>query len=208
MRSVTCLLMVLSVGCSYGPRAVRPVDVDPDEAAAEAMALYDADSDGSLAGEELLGVPGVVMAMRFYDADTDGRVTQEEIRERIAGWEDQGLGFKPMGVRVTLDGRPVADAEVKLIPEPYLGDAVKPAAGTTLPDGSANVSVKQEDLPAALKQRGRPFYGVTGGTYKIEITGGDTPIDPAKIDPSTPLGVEVAYDTIQTNFHLNLRSRR
>ena len=197
--------MLATLGCSTGPQAVEPVDVDPSSAATQAMTLYDANGDGSLDDDELSAVPGIQSAKLFYDKDHDGKVSADEIVARLQLWNEQGLGFRPLTLFVLLDGKPLADVEVQLLPEPYLGDAVKPAAGKTMADGSTNVTVEQEDLPAALKTRRKRFYGVTGGTYKIKILSASQDLPP-KFHSETTLGVEVALDTIKANHYLNLKS--
>lgn len=198
--------MMVMLGCSTAPQAVEPVDVRPASAATQAMTMYDANGDSYLDDNELAAVPGIQTAKPFYDQDGDGKVSEDEIVARLQLWNEQGLGFRPLAIFVLLDGKPLANAEVKLIPEPYLGAAVKPAAGKTMPDGSVNVTVEREDLPAALKTRGKRFFGVTGGTYKIEILSASQDLPP-KFNTETTLGVEVALDTIHANHYLNLQSK-
>ncbi len=198
--------LLLSLGCSGGPKPVDPVDVDSSSAAAQALELYDANGDGSLDDSELGAVPGIRDAKSFYDKDGDGLVSGDEIVARLDSWNEQGLGFRQLTIFITLDGKPLDGATVKLIPEPYLGDAVKPASGKTFSDGSVSVSVEPEDLPAALKSRGKNYYGVTGGTYKIELSAPSKKI-PEKFSTATTLGVEVATDTIRANHYMNLKSK-
>ena len=168
--------------------------------------MYDADGDGALAGDELKSVPGIASAVRAYDSDGDQRVSEQEIVDRLKLWREQGLGFRPLTIYFTLDGQPLDNVDVKLAPEPYLGDVVKPAYGTTRGDGSVTLSVTQDDLPPALKARGVPLYGVTGGTYKIVLTGGDRTL-PAQFNDATEVGVEVAVDLIKAAHYVNLSSR-
>jgi hypothetical protein len=182
------------------------VDVDPAAASAAALQQYDTSGDGALDDTELAAVPGIQMAKAFYDKDSDGRVSGDEIAARIEKWNEQGLGFRPLAITFTLDGKPLGGVEVKLVPESYLGEAVKPATGITLPDGTANLSVAKEDLPEALKARKKNFYGVTGGTYKIELTSTRQKLPP-KFNSQTTLGVEVAIDTVRASHHVQLRSK-
>ncbi len=205
---VGVLLAVSAVvmGCSGGPSRVGAVDVDPSSAAAEAMSMYDKNGDNTLDDGELLAVPGILMAKKHYDKDGNGQVSAEEIEARLEQWGEQGLGFRPLTIMIAIDGKPLGDTEVKLIPEPYLGDAVKPATGKTISDGTVSVSVEPEDLPDALKARKKNFYGVTGGTFKIELTSAKQEL-PAKFNTETTLGVEVALDTIRAVHYMNLKSK-
>lgn len=206
MRAITLLLVALVAGCSSRPATVRPVDIDPSAASAEAMRLYDADKDGFLTDKEMTAVPGVLSAKGFYDTDSDGRVSREEFRQRLAKWNEQAMGFRDLTIQVQLDGQPMSDGEVLLEPEPYLGAAVKPAKGRMRPDGSVSVSVAPEDLPAAIKARGLVVYGVTGGTYKVRITGTKKPL-PSKFNDKSEVGLEVATDTVRANAALDLKSK-
>lgn len=198
--------LVMTLGCSGGPKTVAPVDVDPSSAAEQAMELYDSNSDGFLDDDELVAVPGILSAKSFYDKDTDGQISGQEIQDRLERWKELGLGFRPLTILITLDGKPLDAVDVKLIPEPYLGDAVKPASGKTMADGAVVVSVEPEDLPAALKSRPKKFHGVTGGTYKVELNNASQDL-PAKFNTKTTLGVEVATDTILANYYMNLKSK-
>lgn len=206
LSSLIVVALLISLGCSAGPKRVGAVDVDPADAAAAAISTYDSNDDGSLDEEELVAVPGILMAKQHYDKDANGQVSAEEIEARLKQWSEQGLGFRPLTIFIALDGKPLDGAEVRLIPEAYLGEAVKPATGKTISDGSAAVSVSQTDLPEALKARKKNFYGVTGGTYKIELTSATRQLPP-KFNTETTLGVEVALDTILANHYLNLKSK-
>jgi hypothetical protein len=115
-------------------------------------------------------------------------------------WQDQKLGIQPIVVEVQLGGRPLAGASVKFVPEGYLGDALKPATGTTDRRGIANVSMAADAMPADL----RSMTGIRGGVYRIEVTHPDRAIPP-KYNSATTLGREIAVDTIQGSIFLNLK---
>ena len=164
-----CLVLGAGVaGCSSAPSAIKPVDVDPSDASAKAMAEYDKDQDGALADQELAAVPGIAKYKSLYDKDGDGKVSQAEIAARLQLWADQGLGFRPLNVVVTVDGRPLADASLEFVPESYLGPNVKRATGVTDDSGMANLAVAVEDMPAELAKL--PIDGVMGGTFKVRVT--------------------------------------
>ena len=65
------------------------------------------------------------------DKDADGQISAEEIAARIRVWSEGETGLMSFYCMVTLDGRALEGAEVKLDPEPFLGDGVKPASGVT-----------------------------------------------------------------------------
>ena len=72
-----------------------------------------------------------------------------------------------------------------------MGPNVKPATGVTMPTGLTRLSHAEEFLPKTAN--GRPMYGVTSGTFKVEITHPSRNI-PARYNTATELGEEIAYD--------------
>ncbi len=197
------ILAALS-GCSRGPAAVRPVAVDSGDASRCAIEQYDKNGDGALDDAELAAVPGIKKHTDKYDKDGDGKISRDEIAGRIDLWAEQGMGIRSVDVVVRLDRQPLSGANVRLVPEPYLGDGPKEADGVTDASGFARLSVAKEDLPEALQKA--HFRGVFGGTYKIEITHPKRKL-PEKLNVHTELGEEVARDTIGDRVELELTSR-
>ncbi len=99
-----------------------------------------------------------------------------------------------------LNGRPLAEAEVKLVPEKYLGDEITTAWGKTTPSGIASMDIRDEDSPAT--EQG--LRGVHCGTYKIEINHPTLKI-PAKYNTETTLGYETEMGN--PSFTVELKSR-
>lgn len=191
---------VVTIGCSRGPTPVKPPYIDPAAASREAMELYDADHDGKLSDKELEACPGILMHRDLYDTDHDGKISREEVEDRIKKLRASHIGLTRLGVQVRLDGRPLAGATVKLVPEKYLGSDIKGAVGITGPAGSASLSIPDEDLPAA--QHG--LTGVHYGTYKVEITHPTIKI-PAKYNTQTTLGYETERGNPFADFDLKSR---
>jgi hypothetical protein len=203
VSAVVVLGLIGLNGCSGRPAAVEMIDVDPATAAEEAVKANDANGDGKLSEEELRSIPGVLKQKQLYDADTDGFVTASEIAERIKKWQADGLAFRSISVNVRQNGRPVENAAVRLTPETYLGDAVKPATGTTNARGYASLSVSAEDLPEAIKRRGAKVSGMYPGTYKITLTHPQRKL-PEVDAAGLPLGAEVARDTVDSSIEVVL----
>jgi hypothetical protein len=182
---------ILLLGCSSRPDRVRPVDIDPASASSAALELYDKDADGALAGAELAAVPGIKKHVNLYDRDGDGRVTREEIAARLQSWNDNSLALHGATFAIQLDGQWLDGATVTLVPEPYLGENVKPATGVTMSNGFTDTSHADEFLPKSTN--GRPMAGVFSGTYKVQITHPSRQI-PARYNTATELGEEIAFD--------------
>lgn len=187
-------------GCSRGPSAVNVPDVDPAEAAQSAIELYDKDHDGSLSEAELAACPGILGHFSLYDVDQNKAVSQEEIEKQITELRSSRVGLTMLNVQLRLDGRPLKGAKVKLAPEPYLGEDVKIAWGTSNDRGIATMDIKDSDLP----QSDQGLLGVHYGTYKIEITHPQT-IIPEIYNTKTTLGYETEKGN--PNLLIDLKSR-
>ena len=183
--------LLLWGGCSSGPSRVQPPAIDADDAGEQAMELYDKDGDGFLAGAELDESPGIKAAMETIDGDKDGKVTADEIAERVKAWQATGVGVLTTNSKFTLDGRPLAGAEITFAPEPFLGDNIKTAVGETDNSGSALGTVPKEQRPTPDTPP-----GFQPGLYRIRVSkkvGGKETI-PAKYNEQTTLGQQYSTD--------------
>ena len=193
-----CLL--LSVAAVAGCRASNQIDVpsvDADDAAAEAIALYDADKNGALSKEELAECPGVLGRLDFYDQNKNEAVEQEEISLRLAELLKHGIGATQLNCLVTYRGKPLGGAEVVFEPEPYLGGEVQAATATTNGAGSAQMTIPPEFIPEALRRVKMLHYG----TFKVRITHPTIAI-PARYNADTELGYETEAGNPYVRFNL------
>jgi hypothetical protein len=182
------VLMVAGLGCSGRPGSVGTPDVDPESAAELAVEEYDKNGDSQLSSDELAACPALKDAQAAYDVDANGSLSQQEIAGGIAQWEKRGMGAIVLPFTVVLDGRPLGDAQVKLTPVPFLGDAVKPATGIADGRGAGALNMAPEDRPANLPKN---VPAIQPGLYTVEITHPTTRV-PAKYNSATTLGLEAA----------------
>lgn len=164
------------------PRRLLPPKIDPAAAGAKAIEMFDADGDGKLSGAELDKCPGLKAAIDKIDQSGKGEITAAKIAARIKAWQDTRIGRMTTACRVMHNGKPLAGAEVKFVPEKFLGENFKTAAGRTNADGAAMLLIPGERLP-----------GLAPGVYRVEITKDGEDI-PAKYNTETTLGQEVAID--------------
>jgi hypothetical protein len=113
----------------------------------------------------------------------------QEMRERIAAWKT-GPGMMTWSCCVMLDGKPLQDAQVVYVPEPYLAEWLHPSSGVTGSDGITGIGVPAEYL-AKDHQRLRAVHS---GVYKVQITHPKVKI-PAKYNEKTTLGRELSRQT-------------
>jgi len=190
LLNLACAAVLLLTGCNSGPSRIKPPSIDADDAAAEAMELYDKDGDGSIAGAELDAVPGIKAAMETIDANKDGKATEDEIVQRIEAWQATNIGVMAVSAAFTLDGRPLAGAKITFEPESFLGDQIKPAFGDCT-NGAAMISIPKDQRP----QKDMP-PGVQLGLYRVKVSkkvNGQETI-PAKYNAETTLGQQISPD--------------
>jgi hypothetical protein len=172
------------VGC-FGGGANTPA-FNPGRAAQLATEQFDANHDGALDAQELEKSPGLKAAARLIDRDGNGALSEQEIKSRIEYYRRDDLALMPFACQVTVDGQPLSGAQVRLVPEPFLSEVVKPASGTTDANGYASLSLE-----------GQKYSGVQLGIYRVEISKQDSAgADevPAKYNAQTTLGQEIASD--------------
>jgi hypothetical protein len=170
---------------------VKQPAIDSSDAAELAIEEYDSDGNGAVAGGELEQAAGLRSARERLDANRDGGVSADEVAARIEKWKVMGAGIVPLSFTVTLDGQPLAGAVVTFEPEPFLGEEIKSASGTTNANGRGGATIAKEDRPSASTPPGMHL-----GLYKVKISkivGGKETI-PAKYNEETLLGQEVAQD--------------
>jgi hypothetical protein len=170
------------VGCSSPPPRVVAEPV-VSNAGAAAIEAHDADKDGLLSEQELLKAPGLKAGFKMADANLDGKLSAAEIDARVAAWTKSKAGRMTVACNIFQHGMPLADAEVRFVPESFLGSALPTATGKTSGQGMA--------MPTAPKADAQ---GVPPGYYRVEIYSANNDI-PAAYNTATTLGVEVALDS-------------
>jgi len=182
---------LLFAGCLGSPSAVDAPDFDAESAAEEALALYDADGNGSLDESELAKSAALARLLEAVDImgqpvdkNRDQALDAAEIAARVEIYVENGTGRSMKSALVTRNGSPVADAEVTFEPEPFMSDVIEPAYGVTDAQGNAFMSIKDADPP-----------GVTFGFFRIRVSKKDSSGQetlPAKFNTNTTLGAEIA----------------
>jgi hypothetical protein len=145
--------------------------------------MFDTNKDGKLSGAELDQCASLKGAVARIDTTGQGAITAEMIADRIRTWQETKIGRISFSCIVVHNGQPLVGAEVKLIPEKFLGSAIQEAKGTTDTQGKAVITIESTD-PSM-----RP--GLALGFYRVEITKAGENI-PAKYNTTTILGQEIA----------------
>ena len=191
MRLLTAGLLTISAlaatGC--GPGFSAP-SVDPVAAANTAMTQFDKNGDGQLDREELAACPALLAALVEYDLNGDKQISHEELDGRLQKMYSRETPLTSADCKVTLNRKPLKGANVRFVPEAFLGEnTTLPANGVTSDIGMTDMSVPVEELPEELKQYKKLHVGV----YRVEITHPKVEL-PARYNTNTELGYEVHPD--------------
>lgn len=190
------VFVAFSAGClsNTAPR-IRAPKWNPEAAADKAMVM-DTDADGFLTPKELTEAPGLKAVLPNLDADGDKKLSREEVLMRIDEYAKNRTGMMEFRCVIRYKNRPLSNANVRLVPEPFISDKVVAASGKTKADGQVLL---------ASDDQLEPF--MQPGIYRVEITS-DTVKLPAKYNVATELGVEVAPFTVEgqpSPMEFNLR---
>lgn len=179
-------LSVLAIGCSRGPGALHPPQVDAAAAADAAIAEFDRNSDGALSKDEWSASGALMAVAERYDQNSDGRLQVGEIRSGIEGWQENAIGPRPVPFTVHWNNRPLAGATVRLVPASFMQDVLPQATAETGGGGGGHLAMAEEDRPKNAPNM--PL--VQPGLYNVEITHPSIEI-PAKYNAQTTLGIEI-----------------
>jgi hypothetical protein len=153
---------------------------DAKAVAAAAMAEYDKNNDGTLDAKELANCPGLKSLAYKLSKQS---LTADDVTARFSDstrYPDQLFEFPCI---IWLDGRHLADAEVTLVPEKFMGEGRKAAKGTSDSTGAVRT----------FKVDGLAKPGVPPGVYRLQVSKAGSAGDmvPAKFNAETTLGCEV-----------------
>lgn len=193
---VAALLLTAMAGCSGKGRVDMP-SLSPQAAGRQALSEYDTNKDGFIDGAELDQCPGLKAALARIDKNGDGRLVADEIAARLVQYQEDKVALTFVIAAVTINGQPLKAAEVTLVPEKFMGSAVKPARGVTDDKGLCTFATDGEELDGA-------HSGVFRVTVSKKDAGGQETL-PARYNRSTTLGTEVWIGARE--IPLNLKSR-
>ena len=192
-------LGLLLLGCSGAPAGIEPPEWDPAIATERALSDYDGSGDQKLSKDELKTSPGLLAALQRFDQDGDGAMSADELRSNLEAFRKQDASLVAVSCVVKRGNQPLEGATVKFVPETFMGDSIKPASGVTGRDGTASLSIADQELPE--KYRGR-VSGVHCGIYRVEVTHPRVDI-PAKYNAQSELGRVVTrrdHETLTVNL--------
>lgn len=186
-RPATLLVLLGAAGCGPSrPARIVPPALDPEAVTAAILSRADADGDGVVEGAELAAVPALAGAVEDMDADRDGGISKAELRRWFDRLRASRIAITSFAGNVRHQQRPLADVTVKLTPEPFMGQDMQAAEGTTDADGHFSATILKSKYP-----------GVNCGLYRVEIIGQGNDGKPvaAKYNAQSILGVAVSGES-------------
>ena len=199
-------------GCSRGVRVLRPADLDPDAVGNQAILQYDTNGDAIIDRAELKSSPGLLEALSATNQDKDKALSAEEIATRVRFHADRKVALLPVRYAITLDGSPLREATMTLVPEEFFQNGIPAATGISDDEG-----IVEPNMPFDEKyQHQATLRGVRPGVYRIQVSKKDADgreLIPSKYNSESTLGREVGVGPhqhgpiISTTRELKLSSR-
>jgi hypothetical protein len=186
---IVAVACVFVIACRRGPTPIPSTRINAKKAAAKALELYDQDGDSALSDAEMS--PGLRYAAKRADSNADGSLDATELRSMVDAWNKKSIGLLTLRCNVKYNRRPLAGAEVTLVPDPFLEGQIEAADGITDEYGDTYLSVPKEKRPIADAPP-----GVQLGLYQVVVSKrkGEKESIPAKFNTETELGQEVSFD--------------
>ena len=159
--AAVCLLLSSALtGCNQGPPAIPVPEWRPEEFSAALIDQLDANGDGEIDGAEVGAAPGIASGGRVIDLNRNGSLSKDELEARFQFYRDMrpGLQMRTYTLK-SADGRPVADADVRLEPDIFLETLLDPAKGKSGPHGTVTPVSEGVDIP-----------GIQAGYFRVTAT--------------------------------------
>lgn len=178
------LILIAPLLSCGGERPIAKPAIDAEAAAAQAMELFDKNSDGALDESELKSSPGLAAGKTRADTNSDGRLSAEEIAARIQYWGDSHERIVCPELEFIFNRRRVPHADVIFEPEPFLATWLESLATST------------DEMGRCTPQMSRELPGINMGYYRVKVSkkvGGKERL-PAESNEQTKLGIEFCDD--------------
>lgn len=167
------------------------------------MRRYDSNFDGQLTVLELRGWGARGRIKEAYDFDGDGKASRDEIATCIDRWLQEGSMAQGIKVTLTISGRPLAGAQVRIVPDYDPGDGSQAQVTQTDANGVASLEIPLEDLTQAMKNPG--FGGVFATNCRVEVTHPKHEI-PAEYNTETRIELNLPREEKRRELMLELPS--
>ena len=194
---IACMGVAGITGCSDGPKPPPRFQINPEQAAADAMETYDKNHDGKLDAKELEASPPLqelLLNLKHREPSHPDFLTGDDIKRRMQEWIDAPATLFSSSVIVRLDGQPLEGAKVTYTPEKFLGPSYHEHSATTNVGGGGSLDAELPDFPNEI------YVGLYRVTISKIVNGKESL--PPQYNTQTTLGREVALGV--RNSRLNV----
>jgi len=170
-------------GC-FGPAPIAMPKYSAASIADAAMSAYDTNKDGKVDEAELERCPALKHSLADLDKNGDKAVNRDELEARLSEFLDSKTALLSVSCKVTKEGTPLREAEVKFIPEKFHCNAITAANGKSDAEGFVE-----------LRGEGNAHPGVALGFYRVEVSlkdGAGKETIPAQYNAQTTLGYQIS----------------
>ncbi|MGL4422580.1 MAG: hypothetical protein ACRCZF_18070, partial [Gemmataceae bacterium] len=148
MRLLLTILGTIGfLGCSSSQKPLDRPSYSPSAAGAAAITEYDTNKNGTIEGAELDACPSLKYALDRIDTNKDKALSADEIATRLQSYISAQIAAVGTTVTVILDGSPMSGANVTLVPEKFMMEAVGSSTGTTDKTGAASITLSDGKAP-------------------------------------------------------------
>jgi hypothetical protein len=200
LMALLAVTLLSQSGCLNEPKRIVPPSVDADAAGQEAVKLFDANKDGKISGAEFDKVPSLLQALPNIPVKStkEKGLTAADLTARLKAWQLTRIGrIGGVFAMVTRNGKPLVGAEVKFVPEKFMGGNMPECKGTNPTGQDGSVEISEPVNPGDPK-------GVPPGYYRVEITMPDNSI-PAKYNTQSIFGEEVCPDVRRGGYSYDIK---
>jgi hypothetical protein len=176
IAAVVCLGLV---GCNSRPARVEAPAWSPSSMGQAAVDQLDKSGDSLVDKSEVAAAPGLADVFAVLDSDRSGALSSEEIAARFELYERMRTASAYTTLVIRMNGRPLKDVFVKLVPESFQGDVLSPATGVTNNFGEVS--------PQTV---GKSISGMEPGLFRVELYRDKEGTQPIAV--KKPLGIESA----------------
>lgn len=176
-------------GCGGGAARIPSPPFDPGTVSGRIFAEGDKNKDGKLDAKEAAALPSIAAALKAWDKNSDGALVPAEVVAQLKQHQESRMPLVQTSCHVVRGGEPLAGAEVRFVPEPFMDQGFRIATGKT--DDQGHVSLASE---------GEPLPGIRCGLYRVEVSKKDESGKetlPAQYNTQTTLGYEVRLGSAQ-----------
>jgi hypothetical protein len=198
LMALLAVTLLSQSGCMNEPKRIVAPSIDAEAAGQAAIKEFDQNKDNKISGAEFDKVPSLLQALPTVKSTKEKGLTAADITARLKAWQQTKIGrIGGVIAMVTRNGKPLVGAEVKFVPEKFLGGSMPECKGANPTGQDGSVEITETVNPGDPR-------GVPPGYNRVEITMPDGSI-PAKYNTQSIFGEEVCPDIRRGGYNYDIK---